>query len=102
MKGVGDWESRPEQRATASRAAVIPRVHVTPGGAAVSLESVVRRLLDTHTFGQVLLVGRAGGGKTTALNHLRAVLPADAPIVCYDEPPEQPLPRANHLTVVAH
>ena len=62
MTGVGDWDSRPDDRARASRAAVSPRVHRTPGGAAVSLESVIRRLLDNNTFGQVLLIGRAGEG----------------------------------------
>src|SRR5437764_806162 len=71
------------------------------GGAAVSLESVIRRLLDSATGGRVLLLGRAGGGKSTALAHLRAILPADAAIELYDESPQDPTPRANVLAIVA-
>jgi uncharacterized protein YjbI with pentapeptide repeats len=103
MAGVGDWTWRADQDTPPARAAVVPRVHVASGsGAALSLESVVRRLIDSHTCGQILLLGRAGGGKTTALKHLRSVLPADAPVILYDEPPQIPIPRANTLDIVAH
>src|SRR5438067_3169009 len=96
-----DYSSRPDDAPPPGRAAVIPRVHLTPGGAAVSLESVIRRLLDRGAGGRVLLLGRAGGGKSTALAHLRAILPPDAAIELYDESPQDPTPRANVLAVVA-
>jgi uncharacterized protein YjbI with pentapeptide repeats len=103
MVGVGDWTSASDFDPPAGRAAVSPRVHLLPGGgAALSLETLIRNLIDQRRFGQILLLGRGGGGKSTAVNHLRAVLPPDAPVVLYDEPPQPPMPRANVLAIVAH
>jgi uncharacterized protein YjbI with pentapeptide repeats len=49
------------------------------------LEDEVRRLLDAGVSGVVALIGEAGTGKTTALQHLAAVLPPDARIFLLDE-----------------
>src|SRR5690348_16700288 len=76
------------------RAAVTPRVRVLPsGGAAQPLEQVLRRLLDGNVRGPVLLTGRPGSGKTTAIAHLRAVIPVDAKIDILDEPPFVEIPK---------
>src|SRR4051812_16415290 len=73
-------------------AAVVPRVRLTPGGAAQSLEAVIRRLIDRHAHGPVLLTARPGGGKTTALSHLAAVLPPHCRVALLDEPPFVEIP----------
>jgi ABC-type Na+ transport system ATPase subunit NatA len=54
-------------------------------GAALPLEDEVRRLLDAGVCGVVALISEAGTGKTTALQHLAAVLPPDAGIILLDE-----------------
>ena len=101
MAGVRAFESRlgdvpPE------RAAVAPRVRALPdGGATQPLETLIRKMLAANLRGAVLLVGRPGGGKTTALAHLRAVLPADANLVLHDEPiAADMVPRRQQLWIV--
>src|SRR6476619_7548386 len=93
-------------RDDARRAAVVPRVRVTPGGATLPLETHVRRMLDAGMRGTVLLVGGPGSGKTTALAHLRAVLPPSAPVELLDVPPLDELLAAGRerlaVAAVAH
>jgi len=69
------------------RAAVAPRVWA-PGGSTLLLEDVVRDL-HAELGGRGTLLLRAGprAGKTTALAHLAAVLPADLGVVLADLAP---------------
>jgi uncharacterized protein YjbI with pentapeptide repeats len=63
------------------------------GGAAQPLEQIVRRLLESAARGPVLLTGKPGSGKTTAIAHLRSVLPTDPKIDILDTPPFVEIPR---------
>jgi uncharacterized protein YjbI with pentapeptide repeats len=63
------------------RAAVRPRIYSPVGGGAVLLKEEIARLLQHGEARAVALVGAAGAGKTTALRHLAAVFPADAPLL---------------------
>jgi len=84
------------------RAVVTPRARKAHGGAALPLESLIRSLLAAKARGLVVLTGLPGGGKTTALAHLAAVLPENAPIDFLDEPPATGMLHADRarLTVV--
>lgn len=65
---------------TPERAPVRPRV-LTPGnGTALPLEDEVQALAAAGTRGVVYVAGPIGSGKTTALRHLAAVLPAELPV----------------------
>jgi uncharacterized protein YjbI with pentapeptide repeats len=101
MAGVRVFESRLDD-VPPQRAAVIPRVRALPDGSSVQpLEMIIRQLLDSNARGAILLVGHPGGGKTTALAHLRAVVPSDAKLLLHDEPLSADLlPRRNHLCIV--
>jgi uncharacterized protein YjbI with pentapeptide repeats len=67
------------------RALVSPRVRPADGGEAVRLEQRVLGMLAAGVRGVVYLSGPAGSGKSTALEHLSAVLPPDAPVILLDE-----------------
>ena len=83
-------------------AAVRPRVYAAGSGEALPLDDEVRRLLDRGTRGVVALLGPAGSGKTAALRHLAAALPAGAPVTFLDGP-DYPgwAPDASRLVVYA-
>src|SRR5437870_3330244 len=83
------------------RAAVRPRA--SANGEALLLEEEVRCLLDAGTRGVVALRGPTGSGKTTALQHLAAVLPPDAPVALLDGWRDASCwaPRADHLVIYA-
>src|SRR5687768_16279434 len=68
------------------RAPVAPRVRPLGGGESFPLEDRAARLLRSGARGVVHLVGPVGSGKTTALQHLAAVLPPDADIGFQDHP----------------
>jgi uncharacterized protein YjbI with pentapeptide repeats len=101
MAGVRAFESRLDDLPP-QRAAVAPRVRALPDGSSLQpLERVVRQMLDANVRGAILLVGSPGGGKTTALAHLRAALPPDAKLLLHDEPVAADLlPRRDHLCIV--
>src|SRR5688500_8634777 len=64
---------------------VTPRARRHGSDAALPLADLVRPLLDRQARGLILLVAPAGGGKTTALGHLRDTLPITSPIDLFDE-----------------
>jgi uncharacterized protein YjbI with pentapeptide repeats len=68
------------------RAIVVPRARRTPGGAALPLQSLIEPLLAKCRTGVIQIVGPAMSGKTTALQHLAAVLPKEKEIAFLDEP----------------
>lgn len=71
-------------RVVPSRAVVAPRVRIAGETAAVPLEDRITQLLESKTRGLVNLIGPPGSGKTTALQHLSAVLGPDAPLHLID------------------
>jgi uncharacterized protein YjbI with pentapeptide repeats len=56
---------------------VVPRVHARDGQAALPIEEVIGGMLRRGARGLVVLTAPAGGGKTTALWHLRGELGDD-------------------------
>jgi uncharacterized protein YjbI with pentapeptide repeats len=68
------------------RALVKPRVISSGSGETLLLEEEVQRLVAGTRRGAVALLGPAGSGKTTALQHLAAALPEDAGVALLDEP----------------
>jgi uncharacterized protein YjbI with pentapeptide repeats/energy-coupling factor transporter ATP-binding protein EcfA2 len=66
------------------RAAVVPRARAVEGGAALPLHERLLGLVAARRRGPVNLYGPPGSGKSTALAHLAAVLPGDAPVILLD------------------
>src|SRR5438094_433266 len=62
------------------RAPVRPRVLAPGSGLALPLEDEIQALVAAGARGVVFVIGSVGSGKTTALHHLAAVLPSDAPV----------------------
>jgi uncharacterized protein YjbI with pentapeptide repeats/energy-coupling factor transporter ATP-binding protein EcfA2 len=74
---------------TPRRAPVRPRVLSGDSGAAFLLEEEVHLHLRENTRGAIALLGAPGSGKTTALEHLAAVLPPRSDVLLLDEPSRQ-------------
>src|SRR5947209_1566864 len=70
----------------AQRAAVRPRVLSAESGEPVLLKDEVLRLAEAGTCACISLVGPAGAGKTTALQHLAAVVPPEYHVSLIDSP----------------
>jgi uncharacterized protein YjbI with pentapeptide repeats/energy-coupling factor transporter ATP-binding protein EcfA2 len=86
----------------ARRAAVRPRVFSAESGETLLLEDEVLRLAEAGVCAHVALVGPAGAGKTTALQHLAAVLPPEYGITLIDTPlPTDALSTPHCLVVQA-
>lgn len=85
------------------RAPVKPRVTARESGEVLPLEEQILGLLASGVRGTVFLLGSAGSGKTTALQHLAAVLPADAAVLLLDEQEaiEEEQARSDQLVVRA-
>lgn len=66
------------------RAAVVPRARAVEGGAALPLHERILGLVAARRRGPVNLYGPPGSGKSTALAHLAAVLPGNAPVILLD------------------
>src|SRR5262245_48123623 len=81
------------------RAVVRPRIHSPLAGGSVLLEEEIAQLLQRGEPRVVALCGGSGAGKTTALRHLAAVLPAGAPVRLIDDgsPSQVPLGLALAL-----
>jgi uncharacterized protein YjbI with pentapeptide repeats len=83
------------------RAPVKPRV-LLAGRDALPLEDEILSLLQAGKTGEVRLVGEAGSGKTTALQHLAAVLPTEAGVLLDEaDYPMAELYALGHLAVCA-
>jgi uncharacterized protein YjbI with pentapeptide repeats/energy-coupling factor transporter ATP-binding protein EcfA2 len=68
------------------QAPVRPRVLSPQGDVALPLDEEILALLEEGEPGAVALLGPPGSGKTTALQHLAAVLPRQAPVTLLDGP----------------
>src|SRR3954454_10823597 len=82
----GDLVPNPAAPLPPKRAPVVPRARLSPGGAALPIPTLIAPLLDRCPNGIIQIVGPALSGKTTALQHLAAVLPQDRRIAIVDEP----------------
>jgi uncharacterized protein YjbI with pentapeptide repeats len=67
-----------------SRAPVTPRGRWWQTKASLPLERLLLERIQSQRYGRVVIVAPPGGGKTTALRHLRAALPADAQLEFVD------------------
>jgi uncharacterized protein YjbI with pentapeptide repeats len=86
---------------TPRRAPVRPRAFSAEGGEALLLEDEIRDLGLAREGGLVAVLGPARSGKTTALEHLAAVLPA-MPVVLLEAPEADFLPvTSGSLAVYA-
>src|SRR5262245_54860845 len=70
---------------TPQRAPVKPRV-ILPDLEELPLEDEIQRHIDRGHSGLIAIVGPCGTGKTFALQHLAAVLPANARVAYFDCP----------------
>lgn len=66
------------------RAPVRPHITTPDSGEPIALEHKVQAVLSAGSSGLVYLRGPAGSGKTTALQHLAATLPADSNVLYAD------------------
>jgi uncharacterized protein YjbI with pentapeptide repeats len=84
------------------RAPVRPRV-ISPGsGEPMCLEEEVLGVLREGLRGAVRIAGGPGSGKTVALRHLRAVLPAELRVMVLDDPDPEVLARGAACGLVVH
>jgi uncharacterized protein YjbI with pentapeptide repeats/energy-coupling factor transporter ATP-binding protein EcfA2 len=70
----------------AKRAPVRPRVFTAQSSTPLVLEDEIRAFAEAGARGCIAILGPAGSGKTTALQHLRAVLPSARRVTFLDEP----------------
>ena len=71
---------------------MIPRAHRAGCEASVPIDQLLLPVLRRASRGVILLTAEPGGGRTTALRHLGAVLPTVAQVLLFDadeEPPEE-------------
>jgi uncharacterized protein YjbI with pentapeptide repeats len=69
----------------AKPAPVKPRVFSDRSGEILALEDEIGRLIADGARGLVAVLGPAGSGKTTAIQHLAAVLPQDDRLLLFDD-----------------
>lgn len=86
------------------RAPVVPRAKIPNTGASLPLESCILPILRSGSSGAIYIDALPGEGKTTAMQHLAAVLPADWSFTLSDGPIDprafdQPKP---HVIISTH
>jgi uncharacterized protein YjbI with pentapeptide repeats len=73
------------------------------GGECLPIETLVRQAFAQHDHGSVAIIGPAGSGKTTALQHLAVAASAnDLPLVLLDEPTVYEVDAASHRARVVY
>src|SRR5437868_6901702 len=87
---------------TPRQAPVRPRVVSPASDSALPLDEEIRTLLDAGERGAVALLGPPGSGKTTALEHLAAVLPRRALVTLLDEPERRQIIEARSERLVVY
>jgi uncharacterized protein YjbI with pentapeptide repeats len=70
------------------RAVVVPRATQWGGSSSIPLESWIAPIVQSGVKGLVVVVAPPGGGKTTAMRHLKAVLPGTASVSFFDSDEE--------------
>lgn len=70
------------------KAVVRPRAFSPTSGDSLPLDEIVGDLLADGRYREIQIVGKPGGGKTTALRHLAAVLPTGNAVFLDDGSPE--------------
>ncbi len=70
----------------AKRAPVRPRGFLPNSTAPLLLDEEIRSFVEEGARGVIAIVGPAGSGKTTSLEHLAAALPPACPVALLDEP----------------
>ena len=75
---------------------VQPRVISPSSGEAVLLHDEIGLRLDRGERGAIAILGGPGSGKTTAIRHLREVLPSWAAVGLVDSPASPEVPMAAH------
>lgn len=83
----------------ADRAPVKPRVISPETGDAIPLEDLLVDAIGA-SGGIIEIVGGHGSGKTTALAHLAAIVPADTDVVYLDDEPLQSVVEAAGRAIV--
>src|SRR5665213_1892994 len=78
------WTPAAEDELTPQAATVIPRGHRLRGEASLPIDRMLLPVIRGKSRGIVFITAPPGGGKTTALRHLRAVLPTDAQVPLFD------------------
>ncbi len=86
-----------------SATAVTPRGHRPRSKAALPLAQLLLPVIHGKVNGIVIITAPAGGGKTTALQHLRRIVPADAIVGFFDadQASEACTESASRLVVLA-
>lgn len=84
----------------AKRAPVRPRGFLPPSTTPLLLDEEIRSFIDAGAHGILAIVGPAGSGKTTALEHLAAALPSECPVTLLDEPKDRQLADAPDGLVI--
>src|SRR5262245_18272822 len=67
------------------RAIIIPRARSTDSLEVMPIESRTRGIIQSGAYGLLTICGPTGSGKTTAIQHLAAVLPPDSDIRFVDD-----------------